>query len=90
MRGEGGLGPVVPARDRGDDGLHEDDPGDGVGMAAGPVEAEPAAPVVQDEDHGVADAERLPRRVEVAGVLGEGIAHRAGVGQLDTRKNPWM
>ena len=49
------------------------DAGDALGVPGGPVEAEGAAPVVADQHHPV-QALRVEPGVEVAGVVGEGVA----------------
>ena len=60
------LRPVRPG-ERADDRLHVGDAAHGVAVAVGPVEAERRAPVVDDQRHALAHAERVEQRIEVLG-----------------------
>ena len=51
-------------------------------MAARPVEAQRAAPVMEDQRHVVSDPDRVQERVEEVAVAGEGVAALVVVGEL--------
>ena len=68
----GGFGPFVPG-DGADDGLHVDEAFDALGVAAGPVEAERGAPVVDHEGEVVAEVHAVEPGVEPLGVVDEAV-----------------
>jgi hypothetical protein len=72
----GGFRPLVPGLQRRDDRLHVGDRPHRPGVAAGPVEAQGAAPVVHDQGDVVGDTELFQQRVQEVMVPGEGVVGR--------------
>ena len=76
------LGPVVPGPDRSDERLHVGDAADGCGMPVRPVEPQRGAPVVQDEDDPLTNADGLQEGLEVRPVLDEPVRAGSAVREL--------
>ena len=65
-------GEVVPARDRGEDGLEKREAANAIGVSARPMEAEAGAPVVDDERQPI-QPQGLDEPVDIARVVHEAV-----------------
>ena len=73
----GGLGPIVPAFERANDGFHVSNALHLLGMAACPVETEPRSPIVNHQEDLLFADDRIEPCVQVTPVVDEAIAARA-------------